>query len=350
VTLVFRYFAAELVRGYLVIGAALLVLFDLIAFLTEAEDIGDARYDLLDALVVVTYSTPALLVDLAPFIALLATLYAFANLDSRAELTAMRAAGTSRRWFAMTGAAVAFFFMVGIGLVELVARPLHLEASVLRLYKKAETGNPLQGSGFWTRRDDTFVNVARLEDGQNPLEIRIFTFTADGALSSYARAAGANVLDKGQWQLNDVRRRRYAEGAPVTFESEAHELWTPVWPADTDLYALTVASLSLRDLIFRVGEDAEDQTNRAELWRRLVLPISAMAYAALAVAFVLTSGVRGGKSGRMAVGAALAFLLYLAEQLVVNAGILAGLPIALVSLVPCFVVFLLAALLIRRAP
>ena len=48
--LLIRQLAAELARSYLIVGAAFLVLFDLIAFLDEAQDIGEGQYQTLNAL------------------------------------------------------------------------------------------------------------------------------------------------------------------------------------------------------------------------------------------------------------------------------------------------------------
>ena len=78
-TRAFRYLARELAKSYLIIALAMLVMFDLLAFLAESQDIGDAQYSALDAILVVLYGTPALLVDLSPFIALLATLNAMSS-------------------------------------------------------------------------------------------------------------------------------------------------------------------------------------------------------------------------------------------------------------------------------
>jgi len=345
----FRYLGGELLRGYLLAAAALLVLFDLIAFLTEAEDVGDARYDVLDALVVIAWSTPALLVDLAPFVALLATLNAFANFDARSETTALRAAGVSRAWFVGVAASVAFAFMVLVAGVERVARPLHLDASLLRMFETSKSGNPLEGSGFWTRVDGTIVNVGSLADASRPGDIRIYTFATDGTLESYEAAASATV-GKSDWQLNGVLRKRFADGAPISVERFDHERWTPVWRLETDIYSVGVASLSIEDLLRRARAEPSATTERAELSRRLVLPLSSIAYAVLAAAFALGGGAaRSGKSLRMAVGIAAALLLYLAEQLVVNAGILAGLPIALVCLVSPLAVLALARWLTTKA-
>jgi lipopolysaccharide export system permease protein len=354
-TQAFRYLGLELVRTYLLVTASLLVLFDLIAFLTEAEDVGDARYDLLDAIAVVLWSTPALLVDLAPFVALLATLSAFVNLDARAEITALRAAGVSRAWFIGSAALTALAFVLLVAGVERIARPLHLEASLIRLFETSKSGNPIEGGGFWTRVDRTVVNVTSLADVSRPSGIRIYTFGADGTLATYETAESAAV-GANQWQLHRVLRRTFAAAAPVAMERFERLQWAPVWKLDSDIYSVTVASLSIEQLMRRLDAgtgappaEATGTSERVELVRRLVLPLSTVAYAVLAAAFALGGAVRGGKAVRMAIGIAAALLLYLAEQLVVNAGILAGLPIALVGLVPSLLVLALARWLAHRA-
>ncbi len=184
----FGYLARETAKSYALLSAALLVLFDLLAFLTEAQDIGEANYTLRDALLVILMSTPALLVDLSPFVALLATLLAYDRLNATSELIALRAAGVSGTRLGLVAGGVAAGFMLVIAAVEVAARPLHLQASLLRMHETAPTGNPLRGGGFWIRSGETFVNVAALEDARRPSGIRVFTFSDDSRLTRYQRA------------------------------------------------------------------------------------------------------------------------------------------------------------------
>jgi len=234
--------------------------------------------------------------------------------------------------------------------VEVVARPLHFQGRLLRMYETAKTGNPLKGSGFWMRTGDTIVNIAALDSPAHPGAIRIYDFDANGLLTSFEAAASADVRGNRSWQLNDVVRKTYSGAVPKSIEQIAHEDWTPVWALPTDIYSPPVASLSLRDLTRRVGAGEGHDSEKRELWRRLMLPLSATAYAVLAVAFALGAPLRGGKAVRMAVGIGVALLIYISQQLVINAGILAGLPIALVTPVPSLAVLVLAAMLMRRAP
>ena len=350
----FWYLARELTKSYAIIGIALIVLFDLLAFITESQDIGDAHYNVLDALLVILYSTPALLVDLSPFIALLGTLNAYDRLNATSELIALRAAGVSGMRLGGLAGAVAAAFMVLIGGVELAARPLRLEASLLRIHETTTTGNLLRGSGFWIRTGHTYINVAELQDAPGPSGIRMFGFTDDARLESYLRATSAEIVDTNHWRLENVWRKTYSaeDGAPGEPESLESMDWKPTWDRTTRLYDLPVASFTINELKTRVAHHANEsvgaQAELSELWRRITLPLAAIAYALLAAPFALLSNIRGGRSGRLAIGAALAFLVYIGQQVVSNAGILAGLSISVTSTVPPLIVLVFALLLMRR--
>ncbi len=348
----FRYLARELAKSYLIIALAMLVMFDLLAFLAESQDIGDAQYSALDAILVVLYSTPALLVDLSPFIALLATLNAYDRLNATSELIALRGAGVSGMRLGRLAAYVAALFMVVIAGVEWTARPLRLEASLLRMHETARVGNLLRGSGFWIRTGSTFVNVAGLQDASGPSGIRVFTFDDRARLQSYLRATSAEVISPADWRLQNVWHKQFADGAPVHSETLPTMHWQPTWDRSIKLYDLPIASFTLSELRNRVAHPSNEsvgaQTEQIELWRRLTLPLSSIAFALLAAPFALIRNIRGGRSGRLALGAALAFLVYIGQQVATNAGILANLSIPVTSALPPLIVLVFAVLLMRR--
>ena len=349
---VFAYLSRELAKSYALIGIAMLALFDLLAFLTEAEDIGDGHYSVFDAILVVAYRTPALLVELAPFVALLATLNAYAALSATSELIALRAAGVSVLRLGGYAAAVAALFMTAMAAVETIARPLHLEASVLRMQQTAPSGNQLHGSGFWIRVGTTIVNVATLEHASQPGGISEFDFDADEHLVGYLHAASADIVSPTRWQLHDVIRKQYdVSGAPTAFERDATLAWRPVWDASTRLYNLSLASFSLIELyqsFTHANAPTVAQTERAEFWHRIAIPLSGIAYALLAAPFAILSSIRGGIATRLALGAGTAFLLYIGEQVITNAGILAGIPIAATAFVPPLLILILSLAALRR--
>jgi lipopolysaccharide export system permease protein len=350
----YRYLARELAKSYALIGIAMIVLFDLLAFLNESQDIGDQRYTALDALLVVLYSTPALLVDpLSPFVGLLATLNAYERLNATSELIALRGAGVSGGRLAAIAGVVALAFMCLIAVVEVVARPLRLDASLLRTQQTAAAGNLLRGSGFWIRSGETYVNVSELAETDKPTEIRIFAFTPQERLQTYTRATTAEVIDRKHWRLDNVWSKQYADdGTPDAPQTVASTEWQPPWDPSIRLYDLPVASYTIKELMSRISHHTNEsvgaQAEAIELWKRLTLPLTGVAYALLAAPFALLANVRGGRALRLALGAVLALLVYVGQQVLANAGILAGLPVPATAIVPPLLVFALALFAMRR--
>ena len=302
----FRYLARELAKSYVLISIALLVLFDLLAFITESQDIGDAHYNLLDALLVVIYSTPALLVDLSPFIALLATLNAYDRLNATSELIALRAAGVSGYAPRVVVAGVA----CGVHDRPIAAsRSPRARCASKRACcastKRRQPATCCVGSGFWIRTGGTYVNVPALQDVRRP---RRASASSASTMTPVWRVICAPRRPR--WSTPNIMasRKRLAQslhrddGAPTAPEIYAEFDWKPTWDRTTRLYDLPIASFTIDELRTRVAQHAQRsvgaQADMSELWRRSTLPLAVVAYALLAVPFALLSNIRGGRSGR----------------------------------------------------
>ena len=66
-----RYIGVSFLAGCVPVLLLLLTLFSFLSLSEELEDVGDGAYELVDALLVVAYTLPALAVDLLPVTVLL---------------------------------------------------------------------------------------------------------------------------------------------------------------------------------------------------------------------------------------------------------------------------------------
>ena len=348
-----RHLAAELARSYLIVGAALLVLFDLIAFLEEAQDIGDGNYQTLNALVYVLMSSPARLIDLTPFVCLLAALLGLSQFNRTSELTAVRSAGVSPPQMAFVTIVLALGYVVPVAGLDWAARSMYQGAILDRMHATSASGNALRGRGFWTVRHDTYVHVSEFDRTQQPKGIRVYEFDGDANLIRYLRASYADVLVSDQWQLHDVVEKTVTTGEEIRTKTLAERPWTPIWDPTIDMYELPDNSLSLQQLRSRI--DYQGDVNQAvttlevELWNRALLPVSGLIFTLFAIPFALKPKPRGGMAGQIAIGSMLALLIYLGQQLGINAGVLAGLNPALAVALPALAVLAVGMLMIRRA-
>jgi lipopolysaccharide export system permease protein len=349
-----RYLVLELLKAFVLMGAALIVLFDLFSFLAEAEDIGDGTYEAGDALLVTLYTSPARFTDLVPFVGLLGTVYALSLLTASHEVVALRAAAVSPQRIAALCIAVA----TASGLLLLggdqPGRALFAQASLLRMYETSATGKLIEESGFWIQNADTFVNIENLAQAGRPMGIRIFNFAPDGTLSSYLRATDAIPHSSDRWTLENVVEKERLRAAQIETRQAATLDWTPIWDPSVPMVELPVTGLGLAQIIGLLASPAAvtvapKENLEIELWKRVYLPMTAGAFALLGAASILRARPRHGVGAGLLVGLGLAFVVYIGGELLQNVGLLLGTPAWVTQLLPAVLVTALASMLLRAA-
>ena len=338
------YVSVEAHRGYFLVSMVVLVLLGLIGVLEELQDVGDGAYDTSAAVFVVLASLPSRLISFLPFVALLGSLFALGELARRNELVVLGAVGVSRRRIAFWIAVPALLWSgLGMWLDGEVAAPLYRQAMLTRSLRVAEDANVLSGSGFWARGDNRVVNMAQLEAGTIPRDIRIYEFAADGGLLRVREAGFAQILQSGNWRLFDVRERRF--GRTDGKRTQDGDIWEPLWGRDAPLEPVPLDSLSLAELarFVRYLDRTMQSSRQAEtvFWRRAMLPALTVVMALLAVPFGAGSARSSRIGRRLATGAAVGLGFFLVDQLLLNAGLLLQIPAWLTASMPILLGFAL---------
>jgi lipopolysaccharide export system permease protein len=349
-----RYMGMSVARGYLVVMLVLVVVFSLLAFVEDLDDVGKGRYRLLDSVTFVALTTPHRVVDLLPMVALLGSVAALGALAAGGELVAMQAAGLSPLrigWSVLRPGLLAI--VVGLLVAELVAPPLDKLAHERRTSALSATVAQRFGDTLWSRDGRRFLQIRHAPDVGQLLDVRFFEFDLEGRLTAYTRARTADVRETGHWVLHDVEHKllgpegvrtqrlpRLAVTAPLT-PGEIHRLVSP--PS-------TLAVSELRAYIGDLRQSGQDAA-RYELafWRKLATPVATCAMILMAVPFVLGS-LRSASAGqRMVLSSVVAMVFYLGSQILERAGLLFHVAAPLTTLVPSGAAFGLALWLLRRA-
>jgi len=349
-----RYIVAALLRSYLIVALALLALFGLFNFMEQADDIGNGSYTAAGALYVVLLSLPATLLDLAPFVAMLGTIYGLAGFVRTQELIALRAAGVSQLRLSLVTLLGASLLVLALVALEWVARPLLQNGSLARASATSVDGNMLSREGSWITSGNRFAFVGSYRNGQVPVDIAVYEFDGDRQLVQYLRAESARIASSSLWQLEEVViKHLQGEPAPRIDTSRQRTLdWQPFWSQSTQLFDLPLQSLTLADLRrhsdFLRREGIESVSFELEFWRRCLLPLSALVFSLFVAQFLLAVRPRSGMGLAMASGGAAAIGIYLFQQILVSAVILTGASVWQAVLAPIVLVAGLALWLARR--
>lgn len=308
-----RYVLVQQARALAVALAVIAALVMLIDFVEISRGVGsDVDLSGLRILGLMLLKSPAVIVQLLPFVFLFGTLAAYVGLNRRSELIAMRAAGVSAWRFVLPAAGAAF----ALGVLTVIALgPAASSADGLfqrertRLSGSATAGESAQA--IWLREGDAnrqMVIRAVRQDRANArlLGVSFFVYVNDPSgrrrFSERIDAASA-ALSAGRWRLVDAvgaqtgqRAVRYATldlpsslADEEAFERFARPQSTPFW--------------SLPGQIRRVEDAGFSSTAyRLRLQQLLATPLMFAAMSILAAAFSLRL-MRLGDLARMSVAA-----------------------------------------------
>ncbi len=353
VTRLDRYVGRTILATFLLVLLALLPLFTILDLIQQLDDVGKGSYGFLDAVRYELMMLPRRGLDLLPFAALTATTIGLALLSHFGETIAMRACGVSRRRIALS------VVKVGIGLVllaaiaeELVASPLHRQATQERAVALAGREVLQSEEGFWMRSGSRFVSIGSVLHGHVPQDLDILEQGQDGRLRQFIHAREADISDPERWVLRDVVVKELGAGAPTSER-------LPELPWDSHLSLRQVELLQLAPQVMspvqlysytRYLRQSGQNADRYDLafWQKVTLPLvtGAMVLLALPAAFGLPRSADTGKRIFLAIAFGLAFQVV--SQLLANAGLVLSLPAPIVTLGPLLLLFAGAFALLRR--
>lgn len=329
------------------LGMALAVIAGLVLLIDFVEvsrsvsghaDLGGARI-----LGLTLMKSPAVILQILPFVFLFGTLTAFVGLNRRSELVAMRAAGVSAWRFVFPAAAAALLIgVLSVTVLHPVAASLDGAYSQERARIRGG-GGAADTAAVWLREGDDNRQIVIRADSRNLAtgqlnnpSFFIYTVDGDGARTFQERIdARSAALSAGSWRLTDARgasvgqqARAYAAldlpssiGENDAFNQFADPDSTPFWSLPAQIGRIEAAGFSA-------------SAHRLKLQQLLATPLMFAAMTILAAAFSLRL-MRLGDLARMSVAAViLGFAFFFVNQFTAALGAAETIPPFLAAWLP----------------
>lgn len=344
VTHIERYVLFQVLKALgvsLAVIAGLVLLIDFVEVsrsVSRYADLGAARLFGLTLM-----KSPAVILQLLPFVFLFGTLAAFVGLNRRSELVAMRAAGVSAwRFVFPAGVAALIIGMSTVAILHPLAASLDGTYERERARIRGGTGGAEQ-SAIWLREGDDNRQIVIRADSRNratgqlnDVSFFIYTVGEDGARSFSERIDAATAtLSSGSWRLTDAR------GASVGQQARPYaSLDLPSSIADDDAFNQfadpdSTPFWSLPPQIARIEAAGFSATqHRLKFQQLLATPLMFAAMSILAAAFSLRL-MRLGDLARMSAAAViLGFAFFFINQFTAALGGAEAIPPFLAAWLP----------------
>ncbi|MFT4955529.1 MAG: lipopolysaccharide export system permease protein [Brevundimonas sp.] len=279
--------------------------------------------------------SPAVILQLLPFVFLFGTLASFVGLNRRSELVAMRAAGVSAWRFVFPAAGAALLIgVISVTLLHPIAASL--DGAYERERARIRGGTPdAEQSVVWLREGDDNRQIVIRAEGRdratgrlNDVSFFIYTVGEDGSRRFSERIdADMATLSSGSWRLDDAR------GASVGQRARAYaSLDLPSSIADDDAFNQfadpdSTPFWSLPAQVSRIESAGFSATaHRLKFQQLLATPLMFAAMSILAAAFSLRL-MRLGDLARMSVAAVvLGFAFFFINQFTAALGAAEAIP------------------------
>jgi len=347
-----RYIARNVIRSTVLTLAVLVVLLLFFTLVDELEQVSRGSYEVQDAMLVATLTSPRYLFEVFPIAALLGSLLGLGGLASRSELIAMRAAGFSRRRLLLALLKVGLLMMlVVVSFSELLAPPAERYAQQWRTERL--TGQPalVTPYGFWARDGKAFINIRDLGDGRQLQDIQIYEFDGGRQLRLVTHAASAQHSGD-HWSLKDVLQ------SEITFDRvQARSLDSARWesvldPTMLDAVAVRPTMLPIWELVSYIGfmrENAQSALDyEVAFWLKVVNPIATLAMLFLALPLVLGSPRNTSMGKRIFIGAVVGAAFFLLTRALSYVSLVYEVNPAVTAFAPALALVFVSLALLRR--
>jgi len=336
-TVLTRYLAMTLLRGWLTTFLVIAAVFGLLGFIGELDAaVGDYRAPAIGLYTLMIL--PQQLISLAPVIMLLGTIIAMAGLQRGSELTVISCAGVPpRQLLAAISVPTAALMLVLWVAMEYVTPALHQRAEELRLDLRYDNAHRLPSGGLWSKSGRRYIHLGAMTDDGQPADIDLYEFGENGQLQRAVRGETA-LVD------NTLATSR-------TDSLAIDNLWAA---RELPVISLSQDSMRLSVLLSYGGYLADNERDAKQylstFWQRLTMPLTVAAMILLATP--VSAGVgsqRGGNFGAtLAIGAVIGIGFYLGSQILFALGQLFNLSQPLVALAPTAIISAVAWLLFKR--
>ncbi|MFA9460815.1 LPS export ABC transporter permease LptG [Thiohalorhabdus methylotrophus] len=347
-----------LIGGFFARSALMLFLLTGIYLLSETLNysgkLGEGGFGFVELLFYLAMRVPGILVEMAPFGALLGTLVLLGELARHAELTALRAGGMSlprvARPLLLGGLVVtALTFILNdsvAGQLSYIA-DRYLEQQV----KGRQQGRWLPGGGIWFQDGQWVVSATRVASSGSELRgVRLFRRGESGMLREMVEAERM-VYEGGGWRLRKVQGISTEELVP----REERDLAVPfrIQPsvlADLGKSPERMSFARLWDYVGKLKDQGQPVRGLAfSLWQKVTMPLACMIMVLVAAPFVTLNSRGGGRVGRLLAGIALGFAFHASNVLTGQLSTAGSLPPAAAAWLPILVFGTAGGVLLYRA-
>ena len=345
-----RYIGRSVSGAVLSVIAVLMVLYALMGFANEFDNIGHHNYTIWHALGYSLLRLPERLYQLFPLATLLGTMIGLGALSRNSELVVIRSSGVTLSRLILAIMKTAFILItLAVFIGEVIAPPVQQYANLKRIKALSKEISLNTEYGLWARDGKTFIHVRRVTDEGQLQGVTLYQFNNKQDLQSVIRASSADHVDS-QWLLKDVNQT-LVENNRVSQKRLKEMSWKSLLDQElVNVVSVTPEMLPIWKLDSYIAYLEENGLDASQyelaFWSKLIMPLTILAMVLIAIPFVFVSQRQAPIGKQILIGFMVGITFFILSRLAGQVGIVYQLhPLLVVSLPTILVIGIALAML-----
>lgn len=348
-----RYIRHEMILSTFFVSMVLLAIQSFLIFIQELRYVGEAQYDLWQAIIYVLMQLPADYYQLFPIAGFLGCLIGLGRLAQSSQLVVMRASGVSIVRIAWSVIKTALLMiLVATILGEVIGPILQQQAQTRHDAALQTTSKQLLGKSIWLREGNVFTHIQKIVTDHFIEGVTRYIFDAQGHLAK-ATFADSGQLTQGAWILSHLNSTVFQNNHTRIETVPTERVALLLKPTIQVRMEAGTTEQSLKELYRTIQyQRATGLNTNASVfswYQRLFQPLASLIMISLGVLFVFGALRSHTLGSRILMGVILGFGFYMLNQLFGPISLVYQFPPILAAIMPTFIFLGIFLLLLARA-
>ncbi|MFZ5563934.1 MAG: LPS export ABC transporter permease LptG [Thermodesulfobacteriota bacterium] len=326
--ILFRYIIKEILKGFAVVMAVVIVIYAAVDFFEKVDGFMNAGVPLSRMVSFFLFRTPFIIVQTMPVAVLLASLVVFGLMNRRNEVTALKSSGIGMGTLLKPAAAAGVGFGVLLFLISDAVVPDAISrANYIWLQQvRQKTSVVDKKNDIWIKDDQVIVHIRHYQP-QNQRAFGLMLNWFDDGFHLIRRVdAARGIYAKGRWILGNVLDQRFDASGNFTLAeyNEKMKVDLDLLPEDLDRAVKSTAEMSFTELLDTI-QQLERQgygavTYQVDLQAKLAFPFVCLIMSLFGASLGVLGKTRGGITANAAYGVGASFAYWIFHSFCVSLG------------------------------
>lgn len=327
-SILFRYITREILKGFAVVLAVVIVIYVAVDFFEKIDDFMAAGVPVFRMATFFVFKTPFIIVQIAPVAVLIASLVAFSLMNRRNEVTALKSSGIGVGTLLNPVAAAGAGFCVLLFLLsESVVPDAMSRANYIWLQQVRQKTSVIdKKDDIWIKDDRTIVHIQHYQPQKKKASGLTLSYLGEGfkVVRRIDAARGAYVKER--WVLNHVMDQRFDAAGNILSSTHMGKMKVALdlLPEDLERAVKSTAEMGFAELLGRIrqleGQGYGVVSYRVDLHAKIAFPFVCLLMSLIGAALGVLGRTRGGITANAAYGVGASFAYWIFHSFCISLG------------------------------